>query len=97
MRKITEQSIEAFLTNTEFKKANMEVHATSHGTYMYLHRNLIAQKVDGVISISDGGWATNTTKERLNGFDFVQIYQSAGDWFLNDQLWDGSLISVGSI
>jgi len=44
--------------------------------------------------ISDGGWQTVTTKERLNGFPNVHIYQKNFQWFLNGEEWDGSRIKV---
>jgi hypothetical protein len=35
-----------------------------------------------------------TTKERLNGFNMVDIVQKDFEWYLNGELWDGSLIKV---
>lgn len=63
-------------------------------TKMYLHGNCIAKKIvkskdsgDTIISsriyISDAGWRTTTTKERLNGIPWVSICQKKGVWYLN--------------
>jgi hypothetical protein len=42
-----------------------------------------------VLQISNAGWASNTTKERLNGIPGVHIKQKNWTWYLNGQEWDG--------
>ena len=42
MRKITEESINAFLNRTKFKKQNMEVTIYNDKTCLWLHGNCIA-------------------------------------------------------
>ena len=64
---------------------------------MYLFGNLIAtleHKVGGVMKITNPGYRSNTTKERLNALPNVNIRQVRGEWFLNGQAWNGSLIQV---
>ena len=39
--------------------------------------------------ITSAGWPTNTTKERLNGFNGVNIYQKDFQWYVNGEAWDG--------
>ena len=39
--------------------------------------------------ITSAGWPTNTTKERLNGFNGVHIYQKDFQWYLNGEAWNG--------
>ena len=39
--------------------------------------------------ITSAGWQTNTTKERLNGFNGVNIYQKDFQWYLNGEAWNG--------
>ena len=55
-----------------------------------LHGNTIAVLDElGVLSVSNAGWASNTTKERLNGIPGVRVHQKNWTWFLNGQEWDG--------
>ena len=91
MRKITQESIEAFNCNENFKKSNTQIIADDSGTDMFLFGNLIATKNirTGEISISNCGYFTNTTKERLNGLSGVFIQQDRGIWYLNGKEWDG--------
>lgn len=81
MRKITEQSVAAFLAGRKFKSGNMEVDVDTFAAEveMRLHGHLIARKVARLdlgsvggqtpdqIIIEDCGWQTSTTKDRLNG------------------------------
>lgn len=91
MRKITQESIEAFNDNSNFKKANMQVTSDGISTDLMLHGNHIATKNirTGEISISNCGYFTQTTKERLNGISGVHIQQKQGVWYLNGEEWDG--------
>ena len=92
MRKITIDSVAAFMSGERFSKQNMLVEVDEIGDVLLkLHGNTIAKRsLDGVLSITNAGWATNTTKERLNGIDGVSIYQQNWDWYLNGEKWDGS-------
>ena len=64
MRKITEQSVKAFLNREYFNKGNMY----ADSTILQLHGNTIAKRTESdEIEISFAGWNTPTTKERLNG------------------------------
>ena len=90
-RKITQEAISAFLSGRTFSKSNMKV-VEEYGIWrLKLHNNTIAT-IDtmGVLSISNAGWSSNTTKERLNGLPGVHIKQKSWSWYLNDQLWDGT-------
>ena len=74
-----------------FKKSNTEVVREGTIYYLKLFGNKIAARYeDGRTWISNAGWDSNTTKERLNGFQFVRINQKKGEWYLNGKLWDGS-------
>jgi hypothetical protein len=65
---------------------------------MRLHGNLIAKiDADGTLAITNAGWFTNTTKERLNGIPGVSICQKKGDWYLNGRKWDGGWITIGKV
>lgn len=69
-------------------------------TIMSLHGNDIAIKCinkktgDERLYITNSGYFSNTTKERLNGLKCVNIYQKRFKWYLNDKLWNGNLIRV---
>jgi len=97
MRKITEETANAFNNSLPFKKANMKIEVLPNVTIMKLHGNAIAFKYNDpeqTLSITNCGWQTNPTKERLNGIDGVDIYEKKGQWFLNGKEWDGELIDV---
>ena len=97
MRKITEDAIRAFRNRQSFKRGNTEVYTRSEITYLSLHENTIALYAEGEgLLITSAGWETTTTKERLNGLPNVHIVQKNFQWFLNGELWDGSLIKVGA-
>ena len=97
MRKITKETVNAFNNSTPFKKANMEVEVLPNVTIMKLHGNSIAYRYNDpkkTLSITNCGWQTNTTKERLNAIDGVYIVQKKGVWYLNGKEWTGGLIDV---
>lgn len=96
-RKITQEACTAFHFWRNFKKSNMEVvnvilSSSESGwmsytrTSMYLHGNCIARynyDWKRKTEITDAGWATTTTKERLNWLEWVSICQKKGVWYLN--------------
>ena len=97
MRKITEDSIHAFMNADKFKRDNTEVEVLPNVTILKLHNNAIAYRYNDpeqTLSITNCGWFSNTTKERLNGLPNVSVYQRSRVWYLNDQEWDGKLIDV---
>lgn len=94
MRKITEKSVNAFYVGENFKSGNMKVIANGDTAQMFLHDNLIAVRCGNELKITNAGWKTRTTKDRLNGLDGVSIQQKNGEWFLNDQEWDGSFVAI---
>jgi len=104
MRKITSQSVDAFDNEYRFSQGNTTVSdcgAEIQEWYLKLHNNLIAKKIVFVneLWITDAGWQTVTTKERLNGvlsrltFDWG-LFQKKGKWYLTDGdvtvQWTGS-------
>jgi len=97
-RKITKESVSAFLDGRKFNKGNMSVEVESDCTKLKLHGNTIAT-IDalGVLSISNAGWMSKTTKERLNGLPNVLINQKNWNWYLNGTEWDGSWRRVGIV
>jgi|TARA_R110000824_G_scaffold101440_2_gene241048 hypothetical protein len=97
MRQITRDSVDAFMSSRKFRKQNMEVKVLPNVTILLLHGNEIAYRyndVDRTLSITDCGWQSVTTKERLNGIPNVQIQQRNFEWFLNGKQWNGNLIDI---
>ena len=94
MRQITRDAINAFTSNVPFSRDNTTVHVSDDATIMRLHGNLIAKKINGELFITDAGWDTMTTKERLNGLPGVQITQKKSIWYLNGEQWDGEMIKI---
>ena len=60
------------------------------------HGNTIAIKnrITNKISITNCGWFSNTTKERLNGLKGVNIKQKNFIWYLNGNEWGGELTEI---
>ena len=91
MRKITKEAVSKFLSKNSFAKGNMKVEESSGVWKLKLHGNTIATIDElGVLSVSNAGWASNTTKERLNGLPGVSVNQKNWNWYLNGTEWDGS-------
>ena len=90
MRKITKEAVSKFLNKETFSKSNMSVVKDGESIRLKLHGNTIAIFDElGVLSVSNAGWASNTTKERLNGIPGVRVNQKNWNWYLNGQEWDG--------
>jgi hypothetical protein len=98
MRKITSESVDKFLSKEPFRKSNMAVVEDSGVYKLKLHGNTIAT-IDqfNMLSISNAGWRSNTTKERLNGLPNVHIKQKNWSWFLNGNEWGGEWTRVGIV
>ena len=104
MRKITIQSVDAFVNGYRFNQGNTTVSGCGDNEirewYLILHNNLIAKKIVFVneLQITDAGWKTVTTKERLNGvLDRLTcwgLFQKKGRWYLTNGeetvKWTGS-------
>jgi hypothetical protein len=95
MRQITADAARAFNNNQTFKRSNTEVRKNEFGAIeLRLHGNSIAYKNDEGMFISNGGWSSATTKERLNGLSGVSVVQKDWEWFLNGEEWGGQWIKV---
>ena len=82
MRKVTRETCAAFMAGNHLKIGNTE----STGDELLLHGNCIAKRVNGVVLISNAGWETVTTKERLNGLE-AGISQKNFIWHRKDELF----------
>lgn len=95
MRKITSEAVRAFEHGGEmYKNTNTKVFYDSAGTWLELHGSRIAHRDENGLEITNAGWATATTKERLNAIEGVHIQQKAGVWYLNGREWDGEWVNV---
>lgn len=96
-KKITMDSVHAFIAGKPFRRENMSVTINDSGTVcLKLHGNIIAlRNYDGKVYIRNCGWETQTTKERLNYLLYafnsdLKITQRKFVWYLGDKPWDGS-------
>ena len=97
-RKITNEAVDKFLSREPFKKSNMEVDQCYGQFRLKLHGNVIAVLDEfNMLSVSNAGWASNTTKERLNGLPHVRVNQKNWSWFLNGVEWNGEWTRVGIV
>ena len=97
MRKITKESIDAFLSAKKFRKSNMDVEVLPNVTVLKYQGNSIAYRYNDpkkTLSITNCGWFSNTTKERLNGLPNVSIIQKNFIWYLNGKEWNGELTDI---
>ncbi len=97
MRKITQLAVQAFLNAQKFKLSNTEVKVFDNVTILLYQGNEIAYRYNDpkrTLSITNCGWFSNTTKERLNGLPNVKISQKNFVWYLNGKEWDGNLIDI---
>lgn len=92
MRKITREIARAFL-NGRSKRFTGNGATETDGQAIWLHGNKIVERREDGIYISDGGWESNTTKERLK--PFAQVYHRNHQMFCNGEPWDGSWKRVG--
>ena len=93
MRQITTKITDAFIQGEEKKISNTH----TDGQSLWLFNNKIAEHREDGLYITNAGWKSNTTKERLNGLPDVSISQKKGEWYLNGNLWDGAWTRVNTI
>ena len=97
MKKITLDAVRAFMNAEKFKRDNTEVEVLPNVTVLRLFGNEIAYRYNDperTLSITNAGWDTKTTKERLNAIPGVHITQKNWQWYLNGERWDGKLVDV---
>ena len=83
MRKITQQAAQAFLNGERFNSGNTSVSVDADTIKLYLQGHCIARIDSYGMAINPRGYATTTTKERLNGLPRVSIVQRNFAWYLN--------------
>ncbi len=97
MKIVTQNAVSCFLNGGTKTFTNTQVVTENKLSRMYLFGNLIAtldHNVGGVMKISNAGWESNTTKERLNALPNVSIQQKNWKWYLNGELWDGRFTEI---
>ena len=97
MRKITREACHAFENAYvgNYKKSNTTViRYDDLRAEMLLHGNVIAYSNADGIFISNAGYKTNVTKERLNGLTGVHIQQRDFVWYLNGEAWSGIWVKI---
>jgi hypothetical protein len=92
MRKVSKEIAQAFMRGERKSIGNTK----TDGRIMLLYGNRIAEWREDGVYITNCGWRTMTTKDRLNALPEVNIYQSGGNWYLNgsDEPWDGNWVKV---
>ena len=90
MRQITRDIVRAFESRNSLRIDN----SRTDGQSLWLFNNRIADWRSDGLWITNSGWKSKTTKERLNGLEEVHIQQVRGNWFLNGRAWDGEWINV---
>jgi hypothetical protein len=102
-RQVTQQAVNAFTsgrTGTFGGNTTVELSPLGAVLVLKLHGNAIARRDVGPLKsfeICDGGWTSNTTKERLNGLPSVTVNQKNYEWFLNGERWNGSWTTINLI
>jgi hypothetical protein len=104
MRKVSKETARAFKCARPLKVGNSMVRVVDGGDALYyLHGNRIGSMFEGKLCLSDAGWKTVTTKERLNAILEVmelpyRIYQESFGWFARNVItgevssWNGNMI-----
>lgn len=90
MNETTSELTSAFMNGKSKKMSNTK----TDGRALYLCENKIAEHRQDGLYITNAGWTSRVTKERLNGLPNVSISQVKGKWHLNGNLWDGDWIKV---
>ena len=85
MRQITSDAYDAFKNNKRFKRSNTEVIVNGNEVVIELFGNKIVKKINGEIFISNGGWNSVTTKERLNPF-VRRIRKNKNSLIINEKI-----------
>ena len=90
MTQITRNIVNAFQNSRSLRIDN----SRTDGESLWLFDNKIAEIRRDGLWITNAGWKSKTTKERLNGLSGVSIQQVRGNWFLNGRVWNGEWTKV---
>jgi|694.fasta_scaffold33863_6 hypothetical protein len=91
MKAISIKTAHALLNYKKTKTGNTLVWQDHEGSHMTLFGNKIAWvNLDGELWITDCGWVTPTTRDRLSAILRVPLNIRKGAWLLDGEHWDGS-------
>ena len=90
MRQITRDIVNAFQNSRSLRIDN----SRTDGTSLWLFDNKIAEIRRDGLWITNAGWDSRTTNERLNGLSGVHVRKQRGTLLLNDRVWDGRWVNV---
>ncbi|TXG76309.1 hypothetical protein E6Q11_04830 [Candidatus Dojkabacteria bacterium] len=90
MKQVTRNAVNTFNNKGNGTFNNTKVVTENGVTSMFLFGNKIAEEKEGILRITNAGWESNTTKERLNALNGVQISQKNFVWYLNGEEWNGN-------
>ena len=107
-QKLNNEAVEKFLSQKKFKKGNMQVELSDYYTddnviRLKQHGNTIAKIENGEIFISNAGWESVTTKEKLNCLlsklnkGYIQQIKGVWYWQVNNQKMTNKEIIQNSI
>lgn len=109
MKIITRDAVNAFMAQGSYgsKNSNTKVHSSCNGVFMSLFDNRILHRVGNRVKVSTCGWATNTTRERINGFFEIagikaKLSMSKGKAYIvkddgiKEPFIDGTLFTLGA-
>jgi hypothetical protein len=76
-------------------KTNRDTRKVGNNTYaeilpdgsvgIMLHSTYVVKiHPDNSATLNTGGWYTSTTKDRINQYSPVRVYQLKGEWYLDD-------------
>lgn len=92
MRQITRDIVNAFQEMRSLRIDN----SRTDGQSIWLFNNKIVEVREDGVWITNAGWDSRTTKERLNGLTGVRIHSHRGTLYLNGNAWDGGWVNVGT-
>jgi len=90
MKIVTQKAVATFNNKGNATFNNTQVVTENGVTSMFLFGNKIAEEKEGILRITNAGWESNTTKERLNALNGVNINQKNFVWYLNGEEWNGN-------
>lgn len=93
MRKVTQSVSSAFIE----RKVKSVGNSVSTGSQYILHGNIIAEWRQQVLYITNAGWPSVTTRERLNALPGVSVTQRKHVQYLNGKPWDGKWTRMGTM
>ena len=94
MRKVTQEVVSAFMQGKACRSSNTQ----TDGQSLWLFFNKIAEHRHDGLYITDSGWVTKTTGDRLRALPDIILQRTTiggeSTWVLNSKLWDGGWIKV---